>query len=313
MGRDVANTERHDGQLPLALGVHNIQVLRANRTHPEWAEEMGCTYNHAPMLAYCNGKFYLEYLNGPVNERDDPGRTMLVTAEDGLHWGKPVLAFPAYRIPEGVYEPPDGFVLPARSYAVMHQRMGFYVAPNGRLLVSGFYGPCPIRPAGRRTGPNDGRGIGRVVREIRPDDSFGPVYFVRYNRHAGWNEDNTVYPFYSESDDSAFVAACEALLDDKLVTLQWWEDDRSPDGFYAVEGYKALSYYHLNDGRVVGLWKWPKAAISGDEGNTWTPVSDVPSLTNCSNKIWGQRTSDAAMLWSGPRAAMEATVGPWQS
>ena len=76
------------------------------------------------------------------------------------------------------------------------------------------------------------------------------------------------------------------------MTLQWWEEDRSPDGFYAVEGYKALSYYHLPMGRVVGLWKWSKAAISEDEGKTWSEVGDVPSLIMAGGKIWGQRTSD---------------------
>mgnify|MGYP001609627142 CR=1 FL=1 len=59
--------------------------------------------------------------------------------------------------------------------AQMHQRMGFYVAPNGRLLVLGFYG-IPRRP-------NDGRGVGRVVREVLADGSFGPVFFIRDNRH----------------------------------------------------------------------------------------------------------------------------------
>lgn len=292
VGDEVANTDYHDGQLRPVVGVQNIQVLRANRSHPEWVDDLGCTYNHAPMLAYWNGRFYLEYLNGPVSERDEPGRTMVMTSEDGLHWEKPVVAFPAYPIPDGIYRPPEDYTLAPGSYAVMHQRMGFYVAPDGRLLVLGFYGPCPQRPDGKRTGPNDGRGIGRVVREIYPDGDFGPIYFIRYNRHAGWNESNTSYPFYKEADDAGFVAACDALLADKLMTLQWWEDDRSPEGFYTLEGYKALSYYHLPDGRVVGLWKWSKAAISEDEGHTWSPVQDVPSLVNCSNKIWGQRTSD---------------------
>ena len=47
-------------------------------------------------------------------------------------------------------------------------------------------------------------------------------YFIRYNRHAGWNENNTNYPFYKESKDSDFVEACESILNDKLMSLQWY-------------------------------------------------------------------------------------------
>src|SRR2546427_6088226 len=32
------------------------------------------------------------------------------------------------------------------------------------------------------------------------------------------------------------VAACEALLTDKLMTLQWWQEDQSPDDFYTEKG-----------------------------------------------------------------------------
>jgi len=240
------------------------------------------------MLAYWNDRFYLEYLSNPVGEHCPPGQTFLTTSRDGIHWQKPVVVFPTYQVPDGIYQGPAEHPLPPRSYAVMHQRMGFYVAPNGRLLVLGFYGISPVA----RVFPNDGRGIGRVVREVYADGSFSPIHFIRYNRHAGWNEGNTNYPFYREAADPGFVEACDALLSDKLMTLQWWEEDQSPDGFYAVEGYKALSYYRLPDGRVIGLWKWSKAAISADEGETWSPVSDVPSLVMAGGKIWGQRTSD---------------------
>lgn len=286
VGQEMVNIDYHHGQLRPAIGVQSYQVLRANRTHPELAEGYGWTYNHAPMLAYWRGRFYLEYLSDPVSEHVPPSQTLLTSSEDGRHWEKPCIVFPPYPIPHGVYK--GEYELPKGSYSVMHQRMGFYVAPNDRLLVLGFYGISP-HPT---VGPNDGRGIGRVVREVYGDGSFGPIYFIRYNRHAGWNESNTHYPYYKESKDRGFVEACEALLANRLMTLQWWEEDRSPDGFYAVEGYKALSYYHLPDGRVVGLWKWSKAAISADEGRSWSPVVEVPTLVMAGAKVWGQRTSD---------------------
>ena len=287
-GGKTANTDYHDGQLRPVVGVQSHQVLRANRSHPEWSEDTGWTYNHAPMLAYWRDRFYLEYLSTPANEHEPPGHTLLTTSTDGIHWRKPEVVFPRIKVPEGVYQGPPEHPLPPGSEAVMHQRMGFYVSPQGRLLALGFYGICPVP----QVWPNDGRGMGRVVREIYEDGSFGPVYFLRYNRHAGWNETNTSFPFYLESEDGGFVGACAALLEDKLQTLQWWEEDRSEDGFYTAPGYKALSYYHIPDGRVVGVWKWSKAAISADEGRSWTPVADVPSLIMAGGKIWGQRTSD---------------------
>ncbi len=288
IGNIAANTDYHDGQLRPVVGVQSRQVLRADRTHPEWAEGTGWTYNHAPMLAYWQGRFYLEYLSTPVSEHIPPGHTLLTTSEDGIHWATPQVIFPRYSLPDGVYKGPAEFPLPAGSEAVMHQRMGFYVAPDGRLLALAFYGICPTP----HIFPNNGLGIGRVVREVFADGTFGPIYFIRYNRHAGWNESNTSFPFYTEAADRGFVDACDALLADKLMTLQWWEEDRSPDGFYTAPGYLALSYYHLDDGRVVGVWKWSKAAISADEGASWSPVVDVPSLVMAGGKIWGQRTSD---------------------
>src|SRR3954462_1617713 len=58
----------HDGRLRPAIGVETIQAMRANRTHPDTAENFGWTYNHAPMLAYWNGRFYLEWLSNPFGE-----------------------------------------------------------------------------------------------------------------------------------------------------------------------------------------------------------------------------------------------------
>ena len=46
------------------------------------------------------------------------------------------------------------------------QRMGFYVAPDGRLLVIAFYG---------HTDDRFWKEIGRVVREAYKDGSYGPM------------------------------------------------------------------------------------------------------------------------------------------
>lgn len=270
----------HDGALPPVVGTHNIQVMRANRTNPnaEGADGLGWTYNHAPMLCYWNDTFYLEYLTDPVGEHIPPGQTLMADSADGYHWTKPRVAFPPFK-PEGEDD-----------VTVSHQRMGFYVSPNDRLLVLSFYGRVPR--------PNNGTGIGRAVREIRKDGTLGPIYFIRYNTHAGFDEKNTPYPFYKASKDEGFVQACDALLADKLMTQQWWEEDRSEDGFYAIgareNGFdaKALSFYHRKDGTVVGLWKKRWAALSSDEGQTWTDPVRIPTLTTGGAKTWGQRTAD---------------------
>ncbi|WJH33864.1 exo-alpha-sialidase [Paenibacillus sp. CC-CFT747] len=180
-------------------------------------------------------------------------------------------------------------MLPEGTYSVMHQRMGFYCAGDGRLLALGFYGFSPTP----KVSPNNGKGIGRVVREIYADGRLGPIYFIRLNRHAGWTESNVSFPMYTESEDEGFRQACEELLQDRLATLQWWEEDRSPDGFYAVEGGTAFNHYRLPNGEVAGLWKHSLTAFSADEGKTWSVPERAPSLIMAGGKIWGERTSDS--------------------
>lgn len=282
IGGEICNPRLHDGGLRYAIGVENIQVMRANRTHPEQADDFGWTYNHAPNLTYHNGKFYLQYLSNPVDEQQPPGQTLIASSTDGRNWIKPIVAFPPYKAPEGVAIPK-----PYYGY-IMHQRMGFYTAPNGRLLTVAFYG--------HSYNPFKEGGIGRVVREIRNDGSFGPIYFLRYSSHTDWNETNTSYPFYTHSNDKGFREACQALLNDKLRTLQWIDEDRGLDGFYmlkdSINRVQATNYYHRKDGKVVGLWKWSYAALSADDGQTWSTPVRVPSLIMAGGKQWGQKTAD---------------------
>ncbi|UCH13995.1 MAG: six-hairpin glycosidase [Bacteroidales bacterium] len=285
-GNTLSNVDYHHGQLSPVKGVHNIQVLRANREHPEEAEGYGWTYSHAPMLAYRNNTFYLQYLSNSVGEHIPPGQTLLVTSKDGCRWSKPIALFPRYKIPDGTIK--EGYPGVARDlYAVMHQRMGFYMSEKNRLLALAFYGIC----MDRKDKPNDGKGIGRVVREIYPDGSFGPVYFIRYN--SGWGKNNTNYSFYDTSKDKGFVEACDELLANPLMMQQWNEEaDRDDPLIPLKKQFKALSYYHLPDGRVVGLWKHALTAISNDEGKTWPRPVRAPGFVNRNAKIWGQRTSD---------------------
>jgi hypothetical protein len=285
IGNTLSNVDYHHGQLSPAIGVHNIQTMRANRSGKG---VMSWTYNHAPMLAYRNNTFYLEYLSNPVGEHVPPGQSLLQTSKDGYNWSDPVIIFPPYKIP-------DGFVKQGKkdtaknTYAVMHQRIGFYTAKSKRFFALAYYGIV----LAKRDDPNDGNGIGRVIREINKDGSFGAIYFLRYNH--SFNEKNTTYPFYRSSGDKGFIAACEEFLNTPLLMMQTVEEaDRNDPLIPLKKNFKAFNYYHLPNGNVVGLWKYALTSITKDEGKTWqyNPLR-APGFVNANAKIWGQKTKDS--------------------
>ena len=286
-GTTLSNVDYHHGQLSPAIGVHNIEIMRASREHPEQADGFGWTYNHAPMMAYWNNTFYVQYLSNPVGEHVGKGQTLCLTSKDGYNWSKPWVMFEPYRIPDGTKK--EGRPEVAKNlYAVMHQRIGFFTSKKNRLLGLGFYGIV----MGPKDDPNDGNGIGRVVREILLDGKMGPVYFIRYN-HA-FNEKNTSFPFYKTSGDKGFVEACDELLSMPVMMQQWVEEaDRNDPLIPLKKEFKAFSYYHLPDKKVVGLWKYALTSVSKDEGKTWEYMPlRAPGFVNANAKIWGQRTSD---------------------
>lgn len=286
-GSTLVNVDYHHGQLAPAVGVHNIQVFRANREHPELAGGTNWTYNHAPMIAYWNNQFYLHFLSDPVGEHIPPGQTFLVTSKDGYHWSKPVIIFPPVKIPDGTTK--EGRMEVAKDvYSVNHQRMGFYVSKKNRLLTLAYYGIV----LGAGDDPNDGLGMGRAVREIYKDGSYGPIYFLRYNKK--WNQTNSAFPIYSSSKDKGFVKACNEILNNPLQVQQWVEEaDRDDPIIPLKKDLKAFCWYHLPDGRVVGFWKNGLTSISLDEGKTWVynPLR-APHVVNGNAKMWGQKTSD---------------------
>ncbi|MBO4820416.1 MAG: six-hairpin glycosidase [Prevotella sp.] len=278
-GGTIARPERHDGGLKPVVGVHSIQTMRGERP---W------TYNHQPMMAWWNGKFYMHYLTNPRHEHEPPGKTMLQTSDDGYTWSEPVELFPEYPVPDGFAKESLPGVTASDLKAVMHQRVGFYVAPNGKLIAIGNYG-IALTP---KDDPNDGNGIGRVVREVKCDGTFGPIYFVYYNHD--FNDRNTLYPWYKRSKDKAFVKAVDALLADPMQRMQWVEEaDRNDPLIPLNKAYKAFSGYTLPDGRKVALWKHAVTSLSIDGGNTWRePCDRAPGFVNANAKIWGQRLTD---------------------
>ncbi|HAR37425.1 MAG TPA: six-hairpin glycosidase, partial [Porphyromonadaceae bacterium] len=232
-GDERSNPARHDGQLSPVVGVHNIQVMRANRAYPDASNGNGWTYNHQPMLAYWNGTFYLEYLSDEVGEHIPPSQTFLQTSQDGYSWSDPMVLFPRYKVPDG-FTKPENKNAAKDLEAIMHQRVGFYVSKSNRLIAMGYYGIA----LDEKDDPNDGNGVGRVVREIYKDGSFGAVYFIRYNHN--FSEKNSDFPFFEKSKDKGFVAACREILNNPLYMMQWVEEaDRDDPLIPLKKEYKA--------------------------------------------------------------------------
>ncbi len=315
-GKELSNPNAHDGQLSPVVGVHNIQTMRANRNVNdaangngwEYADKSyfdtywkgdfsneqtrftpngnGWTYNHQPMMAYWKGKFYMHYLADPVDEHVPPSCTFLQTSADGYKWSNPEVLFPIYRVPDGYTK--DGKIFSKNMDAIMHQRVGFYVSKAGKLIAIGNYG-VSMYP---KDSPNDGNGIGRVVREIYEDGSFGPIYFIYYNHN--FNEKNTSFPYYKRAKDKLFRQACEEILASPIQRMQWVEEADKEDPIIPLnKDYKAFCSYTLPDGRIACLWKHALTSISSDGGNTWEePIARAKGFVNSNAKIWGQRLSD---------------------
>ncbi len=279
-GKTVATPARHDGGLSPVVGVHNIQTMRGGGEN--WL------YNHQPMLAFWNDTYYMHYLTDPRSEHEQPGKTMYQTSKDGYNWSKPTEIFPPYPIPDGFKK--AGMDYEAKDLqSVMHQRVGWYVSKDRNTLVAiGNHG-IVMHP---KDDPNDGNGVGRVVREVKKDGTLGPIYFIYYNHD--FNEKNTIYPYYKKAKNKAFVKACDEILADPMQRMQWAEEsDRDADILPLKTPAKAFSGYTLPDGRKVGLWKHALTSVSADGGNTWrTPLHRAHGFVNSNAKIWGQRLSD---------------------
>ena len=287
-GTTLSNPNRHDGGLSPVVGVHNIQLLRANREHPSAANGEGWTYNHQPMMAYWHDRFYVHYLSDPKDEHVPPSRTMLQTSADGYQWSEPQILFPELQVP-------DGFQKPGRAdrahqlTAIMHQRVGWYVSKSGQLWALGNYGVA----FDKKDDPNDGNGLGRVIREVRSDGSLGPIYFI-YLNHT-YRAYKPAYPYYAKAD-KATRTACEEILANPRYRMQWVEEaDRQDPLIPLHKEYKAYCDYTLPDGQIAALWKHALTSTSADGGLTWRqPVERAKGFVNSNAKIWGQRLTDGS-------------------
>ena len=256
----------HDGKLRWAVGVQNVQVSRSAPENPEATDGSGTIYRHHQMLAYWGGWFWSFHSGG----------VQLCWSTNGLDW------FPGVD---------SSYVIDGGA-----SRMAFYVAPNGRFLVSQA-----------NAGPSGATGE-RLVREIFGPKSYGPKTYNVKTNYAGPLP--RMAPYYATSSDSGFKAACEDLLADPLFCQQWQEEDQDPN-FYTISTdtipgvieWKAFAWYRLADDRIVGAWKRQYMTVSS--GTNWTrdrvpaPVEVTSFSFNPSAKVWGTRTEDGRYAFVG--------------
>ena len=293
-GKTLSNPNRHDGGLSPVVGVHNIQILRANREHPSEANGNGWTYNHQPMMAYWNDHFYVHYLCDPSDEHVPPSHTLYQTSPDGYTWSNPQILFPEVQVPEGFQKPNR----PDKAHdliAIMHQRVGWYVSKSGQLWALGNYGVA----FDKKDDPNDGNGLGRVIREVKKDGTLGPIYFIyqnaSYTRYTRETRISSAFPFYTKAPKDVRTA-CEEIITNPRYRMQWVEEaDRNDPLIPLHKEYKAYCDYTLPDGQIAALWKHALTSTSADGGLTWAqPVERAKGFVNSNAKIWGQRLSDGS-------------------
>ena len=289
------NTEKADirfgdGGLRHAVGACNYQIVRSAKNTALSPEGRGWTYNHASMLVYWKEHFLVEYLAGPAGEHEPPSAVFLCRSANGRDWNSPKELFPPASVSKAPYKGPGKELIQGEETpCIVHHRMGFFVTADGRLLASTFYGISP----NCHISPNNGYGVGRVVREIREDFSFGPIFFLKYNLPGGYNRNNTShFPFYLESEDKGFVEACNEFLSHRLATLQWQEEECFDESFTLPRGGKAFGWYTLPGGDVMGFFKNAMTSLSRDGGETWSELEKAYSIETSTGKMWGQKTGD---------------------
>lgn len=309
-----------DGALPHALGVTNIQIMRSTQDPKTAPDGLGWTYAHAPNIAYWQGELMVQYLANPISEHEGNTVVFLIRSKDGVHFSKPEEIFPAKNVPVAPYNgEAKEHLFNETTHCVIHQRMSFYKASNGKMLAMTYYGISPtdprlnspeLPPVGSvktwnmtdmsLVMPGSGYGVGRAIREIKKDFSFGPVFMLRYDSSGGYTRKNTdIFPYYEESTDEAFKEACHDLMKNRCVTQQWWEEERFDEsGFFTLPPGEAPCIYTLpGDGKdKICIMKNALVTISHDNGETWTQAVRSHTLETSTGKVWGQKGNDGSYV-----------------
>ena len=308
--RGVAD-QRHDGGLRPVVGVHEYALFRPTKSTDPAASALeghgvyGTTFNHHPFLTYWGDRFWAAFIayDGKSSNAatEATKRFRLQWSDDGRTWNHADAA--------------DVFPTPRAT----HQRSAFFIAANGRLLVTTWYS---------QNGEAGRGGVGsRLVREIKGPNDFGPIHTFKHNVSGA---SNAGYPLFTTSSDSAYKAAVQELFDDKLQQQSRWEEDRDTshaqiydegiDPQYDELEAKAFTWYRLADQRIVGQWKGDWFGVTS--GSTWSrdqiAMDKLPSRfgNHTFAKAWGEPTTAGryAMLFSRPTtlpASFHGATRPW--
>lgn len=290
-----------DGGLRPSIGVQNYQVLRASRVDANHSHGYGWTYHHSPMMQYWKGSMHVLCNSGPVNEDADEGHVLVMVSEDqGASWSFPSLLFPTATVE----------VNGTRMPTINNHRIGWWTGPSGRLYAMTGYYPAS---EGHLDEDTIRKWYGYAVREVREDRSLGDVHFIVDNPNL-YPRKSLPFPHYTNAADAVFLSDCEALRGDRFATLDWWEAIQ-PQNFafpkelvkYSEEHGrtfgKAAAVFHRLDKKAVVLWKKSYAAVSEDEGETWTEPAGLSTLGSGFDKVWAERTGDGrfGISWTPPQ------------
>ncbi|MBS3763382.1 MAG: hypothetical protein KGZ25_08790 [Planctomycetes bacterium] len=268
---------RPDGGLPPLPGTHNVQIFRSTRHQDHAADGKGWTYAHHMDLACWKGRIYAVWGMTPKDEDIPPYRIACSTSEDGMRWSDPKDFFPR-----------DVNPWPLRFY--------FYLAANGRMLAF-----CTSRS-------DEGEKKPLLVREIRPDHSFGPVLTL-------------IRPYadqpdvFEKSEDPEFVAACREAVANNVLLEQSdrgkflderkmkWHNENLTSKTYDYPFGKAFCFYHRSNEDLVGVCKMGFVTVSRDDGKFWSEPIQPPTLIAGAAKVWCQQTTDGryAMVYNPDR------------
>ena len=267
-----------DAGLPPAVGVKSYCVFRASRDAPQITDGRGWTYHHHVDIACWRGRLYVGWNSCERDEDVWPSRELYSTSIDGENWSPPAELFP------------QGASTPLRMY--------FFLAPNGRMLAI----------AGLRTDQSDtdeDKKGALVVREIRADHTLGEIFTLQV-----FSEKENRPRLFDRSPDVEFVAACRALLADRMYLeqqdrgrllgarrMKWhdasaWPGGKVPGDNEKWVAGKAFSFIQRPDGVWVGISKMGWTTTSRDGGETWSMPVVPPTLVTGKAKVWSQRTAD---------------------
>ena len=185
----------------------------------------------------------VQYLANPISEHEGNTVVFLIRSKDGVHFSKPEEIFPAKNVPVAPYNgEAKEHLFNETTHCVIHQRMSFYKASNGKMLAMTYYGISPtdprlnspeLPPVGSvktwnmtdmsLVMPGSGYGVGRAIREIKKDFSFGPVFMLRYDSSGGYTRKNTdIFPI-TKNPQMRLSRKLVMTYEESLCPQQWWK------------------------------------------------------------------------------------------